>query len=313
MEDPNILITGLPRSGTTLTCELLGSLPDTVALDEPLDRNYLMGTSPQPRNGLARVLSRLGRSRVGINGPTEPVGPVSPDDVCRRVEQFVSGTRHSALTRGVVRTKSVNGEVIGRKVSDERDESGMRVRLVTIGEIEVHKPLTPDFVLAIKQCGGFTAVIDALVTRFPVYALIRNPLSILSSWQSVPMPIRDGHIPLAERLNPALARELDGILDPTDRQFYLLDWFFGTFARVLPRASIVSYEDIVASGGRALQALSPRAAQLEAQLGDRNRGRKAIDDAATVHRLAARLLDTDGPWWEFYTRDNVTDLVGQVT
>jgi hypothetical protein len=32
----NVVLTGLPRSGTTLVCRLLNKLPDTVALHEPL-------------------------------------------------------------------------------------------------------------------------------------------------------------------------------------------------------------------------------------------------------------------------------------
>ena len=33
----NVLITGTPRSGTTLVCSLLNKLPDIVALHEPMN------------------------------------------------------------------------------------------------------------------------------------------------------------------------------------------------------------------------------------------------------------------------------------
>jgi hypothetical protein len=33
----NVLITGMPRSGTTLVCSLLNKLPETVALHEPMN------------------------------------------------------------------------------------------------------------------------------------------------------------------------------------------------------------------------------------------------------------------------------------
>ena len=36
----NILLTGVPRSGTTLTSRLLSEAPDTVALNEPLAQEY---------------------------------------------------------------------------------------------------------------------------------------------------------------------------------------------------------------------------------------------------------------------------------
>ena len=40
--DPCMLLTGLPRGGTTLACELLNHLPDVRALDEPMDPNRLL-------------------------------------------------------------------------------------------------------------------------------------------------------------------------------------------------------------------------------------------------------------------------------
>jgi hypothetical protein len=316
MDQGNILITGLPRSGTTLTCELLGSLPDTIALDEPLDRVQLAGDprAPSSRGAFGplrdRVRARLGRARP--SGPSAPPSP-SPNDVTRRLERFVRHTRQSALERGMVRTKSVEGQVIGRKISDERDESGARLRLIEVGEVAVNKPLSPEFVLAIKHCGGFTAVLEALTIRFPVFGLVRNPLSVLGSWQSVPMPIRDGHIPLAEWLNPLLAQELVAIDDPTDRQFYILEWFFGRFVRLLPANSVVRYEDIVASGGRALEAISPGAAGLERPLADRNLDRARGDDPATIRALAGRLLSTDGSWWRFYQPEDVIVVLDATT
>jgi hypothetical protein len=311
--DPlNILITGLPRSGTTLTCELLGGLPDVIALDEPLDRAYLTGETVAHAG--QRTLSRV-RARAGRWGRAAGPQPesVSAEAVSLRVDQFIRDTRESALSRGVVRTKSVDGRVIGRKVSDDRDGTGVRVGLVRLGEVSVDKPLTPEFLLAIKQCGGFTAILEALVSRFAVFALVRNPLSILVSWQSVPMPVRDGHVPLAERLNPTLAMALSAIDDPVDRQFHLLDWFFGEYLRLLPRDSIVSYESMVASGGQALKAISPRASSLDRPLVDRNRERPRGDDPGLLKRLGMRLVETDGPWWEFYSRDDVVNLLGELT
>ena len=120
------------------------------------------------------------------------------------MQRFASETRASALTRGVVRTKSVDGAVTGSKVSDEKDENGLRVRLTQVGEIPVGKPLTDDFTLTIKQCGGFTAALESLTERFPVFGLVRNPLSLLLSWQAVPMPIREGRVPVAESLRPGV-------------------------------------------------------------------------------------------------------------
>ena len=244
MENSTILITGPPRAGTTLTCELLGSLPNTVALDEPLDLEIFRGPRPDQQHDsgfAARVLTRLGRRST--QDSTRDYPEMLLDTVAARVELFASDMRHSALTRGVVRSKSVNGQISGQeKVVDEHDERGLRKRLTQKGDISVGKPLTENFTLAIKHNGSFTACLEQLVARFPVYAVVRNPLSILLSWQAVPMPIRVGHVPFAETLDPGLAKDLAGIDNPVDRQFHVLTWFFGKFARLLPPNTVISYE-----------------------------------------------------------------------
>lgn len=219
-----------------------------------------------------------------------------------RIARFVADTRRSLLERGVARTKVVNGRVQGRKVSDEVDEAGVRIKLVTVGEIRTDKPLSQDFLLVVKHNSSFTALLPTLAERFRVHALVRNPLSVLSSWQGVPFPIRDGRVPLAERLNPALAARLDAIDDPLDRQFYLLEWFFELFAQ-LPRDTVTRYEDVVATGGRCLSRVTERATALVETLENRNNSR--IYEPGRVRELGVRLLGADGPWWKLYSRDNV--------
>jgi hypothetical protein len=291
LDQRNVLLTGLPRSGTTLACELLGSLPDTVALDEPLDGPALAAPA-----GAAGRLSRWFRR------PVDPARP-SPAAVMDRIDHFVADTRRSLIERGVARTKVVNGRVQGRKVSDEVDEAGVRIKLVSVGEIRTDKPLSNDFLLVVKHNSSFTALLPALADRFRVHALVRNPLSVLGSWQGVPFPIRDGRVPLAERLNAALATSLDAIDDPLDRQFYLLEWFFEMFTGALQRDAVTRYEDVVATGGRCLSRVTDRANALAEALENRNSSR--VYEAGRVRELGLRLLGTDGPWWELYTREDV--------
>jgi hypothetical protein len=315
VEGSTILLTGPPRSGTTLSCELLGALPDTVALDEPMGRAYLAGkTAVQPAaptGVFRRAMTRIeGRRTPGVRASTSPV---RLEDVADRVQGFAVDTRRSALTRGVVRTNSVDGAVVGSKVSDEKDENGIRQRLTEIGDVPIGKPLSDDFTLVIKQCGGFTAPLEVLTRNFPVFALVRNPLSLLLSWQAVPMPIREGRLPVAESLRPDLAEALNGIDDRIDRQFYILSWFFGEFEQFLPRASVIRYEDIVATGGSALGKVVPEAESLQRSLSDRNSNRPPGEDHDLLRRLGERLLATNGPLWDFYERETVSDLLAQIS
>ena len=52
------LLSGIPRSGTSLCCRLAGELTDTVALSEPI-RRKAFGSMDSPHGAVARVVSAL--------------------------------------------------------------------------------------------------------------------------------------------------------------------------------------------------------------------------------------------------------------
>ena len=301
----NVLLTGPSRSGTTLTCELLNRVNDTVALDEPMNALSMLGQEvpepslEQPRSGVVRsVASRL-------RGRREP-----PDAVvaCNNIERFLAASRASLIDRGVAVSRNVGGKVLGQKVADEQDGSGLRRKLADFGEIAVGKELSDHFLLAVKQTSGFIALLGPLVERFEVFAVIRNPLAILTSWQTLPFHPGDGHVRLGEGIDWALRDRLARLPDRTDRQFELLLWYFGRIHDVVSPGHILRYEEITASGGRCLQAITPAAEALDVALEDRNANR-SIHDRQLVRTLGQRLLDTEGPWWHYYTPESVQELV----
>jgi hypothetical protein len=159
MDRRDVFLTGVPRSGTTLTCELLNLLGDTVALDEPMGREDFTARG-----------SRRHRSQRPITGA----------EVCKNIEAFARSMRRSLGAEGVDMSKRS-----GRK-----------------GEIRVEKALSPDFLLVLNHHAGFLGVLDELVTRGRVFAVVRNPLAALVSWQSVSFPVQRGHSTLAELFHP---------------------------------------------------------------------------------------------------------------
>ena len=96
MNDRNALIAGVPRSGTTLACELLNLVPDTVALDEPMK---------------ARALS----------GRAQGEGAVDKHLICDDIDRFLEETRASIAETGTAFSKQVDGRVSGGKFSDNYD------------------------------------------------------------------------------------------------------------------------------------------------------------------------------------------------
>jgi hypothetical protein len=270
-----------------MTCELLNLLPDTVALDEPMD-----------------VPSLTGRSRR-VEG--DEGGPPDPAPICEDIDRFLARMRESIELHGTALSKQVKGRVSGGKYEAESADGKPRASLATLGEIRVEKELSPRFLLLIKHTGAFTALLEALAGRFRVYATIRNPLAILASWQTVDFPGRDGHHPPAEEIDPALRAALQATDDRLDRQITLIGWFFERIGAFLPADQVLRYEAIVASRGKELSAITDRARELDEPLETRNRAR--IYDAGMMRELAERLLDSHGAYWHFYEKETVRELV----
>jgi hypothetical protein len=298
--EPIAFITGLPRGGTTLTTELLGGLPDCVAIDEPMDRGrFLEGATPPPALG-ARVRRRLSGT------PLKPSDP-DPRRIVDNIFAFCGEARDSVKTRGVVISKNVDGSVLGKKVADAVEPDGSRKRLARRSEIEVHKPLSDNFTLFVKHNSAFAGVLPELARRGTVLGVVRNPLAILASWNTVPFAVGQGHATFAELFEPKLARDLNRIDVVADRQLYLLGWFFERIVGSIPRERIVRYEDIISSEGAALRAIHPAADSLRVPLASRNQAK--VYDEATMRDFSERLLATDGSYWTLYDRADVLALI----
>jgi hypothetical protein len=277
---PCLLLTGVPRSGTTLCCELLNSLPNVRALDEPLPM---------------RELLRAARGEDGA---------IDVELVCDGIAHFAVEQRRSLLTEGTVVSKHVDGAVSGsRRVAAVRDVGGTRRSQVELGTIELARPRTADFTLAIKHPVVFTALLDGLRRHFAVYAVVRNPLAVLGSWESVPWPtLREGRLGIPEMLAPVLTRKLALLDDALERRIELLSWHYERYASTLARDHVIRYEDLIASGGAALSAIAPEAAALDVVLQDNNAA--AVYDRAHLREVGRRLIERErAPWRAYYPHD----------
>ena len=269
----NIILTGLPRSGTTLACSLLGQLPDVVALHEPMRPMTISS----------------------LSGP-EFIG---------RVVEFFDAMRYQIKTEGTAVSKSQEGRVPRNPLSDEVID-GQRVKNIDGNIISVGNVTTPRFDLCLKHPAMFTARLPVLAEVFDCYAIVRNPLGVLLSWRDSGMAVGGGHSPAAESHDPELASLLRKLPDVLDRQIALLDYMFARYRDFLPDRTI-RYEDVISTGGAALSAVVPAAKSLREELSSRNR-RLVVKNADALH-IARRLLKNAEACWFFYDQSDVLSMV----
>jgi hypothetical protein len=207
----DILVTGPNRSGTTLLCACLNQLPDCLALAEPM--------SP----------------------PTQ----ASTDNALRYISRFLIETRNKALAEKVATAKVADEGFDTANWFEQPHASGrLRVTREVVRELPIRKALSPGFKLVVKHPAFFTALAEPLQELYPLYAIVRDPLATLASWQTLDIPVHRGHWPVAEAFSPPLREKLQSITDPLDRQIVILRWCFEVY-ECLPRKRVLRYEDLV--------------------------------------------------------------------
>ena len=136
--------------------------------------------------------------------------------------------------------------------------------------------------MVIKHNALFSALLEELVGAFEVYAVIRNPLAVLVSWQTVDLPVYSGHIPMGEMFDAELTSLLATKASTLDRQLVLLSWFFKRYDELIDLSHIIRYEELIASNGECLQTISKKPLEVETRL----------DAQTQVARISAEQLTT---------------------
>lgn len=210
------LLTGIPRSGTTLSCKILNSLDDVIALHEPISPNKLASSTSSC--AIREIITEI-------------------DAIERKLiagEAFEHGDATSLLLDNPIENTINNGL---RRLSVKR------------GELQL-PPQPSNLNLVVKQNALFASIIDEAINYFHVVSVIRNPVDVFLSWMNVDLPINRGRIPGGEKFCKTLKDKLDNENDITRRQVYIYNWFLNQFRQYASK--IVKYEDIVDTNGQAL-------------------------------------------------------------
>lgn len=215
----NVLLTGIPRSGTTLCCYLLNRFANTVALHEPIDPETI------------------------DSRPTAAVTQIS---------NWIAETRKSLLRDRAVVTKQKDGMLPSNPVAEK---GRLRPEIVDLGVLKIDADISDDYVFVVKHNALFCALLEELVPSFEVFGVVRNPLAVIASWQTVDLPVNRGRLPMAERFDAELAKLLDSETDCLQRQMIVLEWLFRRISK-LEANKLIRYEQIIETNGVVLERIS---------------------------------------------------------
>jgi hypothetical protein len=274
-----ILLTGLPRSGTSLVCTLLNDLPDTVALNEPMHIMDLAGKTKRKQ--------------------------------LEMVVDFSQKCRDSLLENGNATSLQINGKIAEVMFAQKPVENGLRDLLPEKGIICVNKSLSADFTLTIKHNLGFTAILEKLTTAFRCFGVIRNPLSVIASWQTINMPLSRGKAPVAEALDKQLRKTLAETDDVIEKQIQILNWFFLIYRKTLPPSQIIRYEELISGSEGVLQSIVPGNSEHKIALTSRNTN--PLYDKQKMILTGEHLLKTGGAFLYFYPKEEIETLLHQLS
>ena len=277
MNNSNIILTGIQRSGTTLTCHLLNKVPNVVALHEPM---------------------KVGKFCKMSKG----------DEVIEYTQDFFTAARESLITEGSALAKQRNGKVPDNPFADEIDpQTGARRNRVDDSPqlVKFDEIIDDNFTLVVKHPAAFTALLEPLTKAFRTYAVVRNPLSVLQSWNSLDINISRGRLPMAECVDAKLKSALELLDDKFDRQIYILSWCFEQYRRFLPGSSIIYYEELISSGGLVLDKMVPLHGVIENSLVSKYNN--SVYHQELKNELRRRLMKTSDDWtgWDFYSKEDV--------
>ncbi len=211
----DLVLTGLPRSGTTLLAALLHAPPQSVVVHEPAWQGaWLAETRGSPTAFAARLAVDFRDVRAALaEGHPLPL------------RESIDG---QPLTNYVARRSG-------------RVEASWRVIERSYGT------LVPGFTLAMKGPALYTAVLPALVSSgvARVVALVRHPVATLLSWRAVPFPIAEGRLPAAEPYWPELAAVACSPRPVLERQAAIWELFVRRYLDCGTRLTLLRYEDVV--------------------------------------------------------------------
>lgn len=272
-EGTDILLTGIPRSGTTLACRLLNHAENVIALNEPI----------------------------------EPTNFMSRENAHKRIKSAIHEFRLMLYNTGMAPSKHKDGVFVDNNFSQE---PGTRKRIVVRSPLSFGEPRRKPFTLVLKHNAEFTQLLPELMNEFSVFAIVRNPLAVIISWRTVEIPVSKGRISKSQWLSPEFHQMLLQKKDLLDRQLFILDWYFRQF-KALPTSHVIRYEEMINTGGKILCKIADNNLPFDPNLKDMHRLPPGGLPEANI--LLDKLMKYQGSWLDDYSETDIKEYLDHLS
>lgn len=194
----DILLTGIPRAGTTLAAAYLDAQPNSVCLNEP---DWQHPHASLDASGFAQAIK----------------------------EDFAAVRKKILMREPVMDRRAPDGSALTNYYESGTKNAFEMVPLV-------RRDLTPLFTLGMKHNGPYLAVLPELVAldHFEIRAIIRHPLPVLRSWRRLSLPVSRGEMPNATPYWPEMRELTQSSIPLLEKQARMLELMF---ARLLDNAN----------------------------------------------------------------------------
>lgn len=214
---PDVLVTGLPRSGLTVASALIDYLPNSVCLNAPL---WQMAQARRMRHSLT---------------------------YCKWLAGDFLWRRQELLRQKPMRDlRAADGAPLLDGLKDRRQPHGESGKPAPV--LFKRPGLKGDFILGMKHHALYTALLPLLaeMRHFKIIAVIRNPVDTITSWQSfAAQPFAQGNVPVAARFWPDAARIQSSEGSALDRMVQLYDAHLQRYHELGDAIHVIKYEDLV--------------------------------------------------------------------
>jgi hypothetical protein len=260
----NVIITGMPRGGTTLASALIDGLPDTVCLNEPDWQTTSFSTNPM---NYAKWL----------------------------VGDFVRVRRKLERCEPIPERRAADGAAVTNYYSYDKETGTTTSNYQTVRF--TRSGLTREFNLAIKHNGPFLGALPSLVELewFTIIAIVRHPIPVIHSWRSLQLPVSRGQMPNAVGYWQEMAQLTAAPMGLLEKQVRMYDLICRRLYELRGAIRMVPYEAIIEN-----PQILTQAAQIDGTVNRSLIGSPSRDVPTEEAEKIREALEKFGEYWRYF-------------